>query len=65
MIVVDASAVIAILQREPEAPALRAAIADANHILISARQRRLPLLFQGDDFSKTDIQSAMGGPVPQ
>ena len=34
MIVVDTSVVIAILQREPEAPALRAAIADANHILI-------------------------------
>lgn len=134
MIVVDTSAVIAIVQREPEAPALRAAIADANHILISAvsvvelvavssrneglsdavgeflnepyvtvepvdtrqgfiaadtyrrfgkgrhraglnlgdvfsyalaRQRRLPLLFKGDDFSKTDIQSAIGGPVPQ
>lgn len=133
MIVVDTSAIIAILQRAPAAPALRAAIADANHILISAvsvvelvavssrneglsdavreflnepyvtvepvdsgqgfiaadayrrfgkgrhraglnlgdvfsyalaRQRRLPLLFQGDDFSRTDIRSATGGPAP-
>lgn len=30
-----------------------------------ARQRRLRLLFKGDDSSKTDIQSAMGGPAPQ
>ena len=128
MIVVDTSAIVAILWRE-DGPALRAAIADAARILVSAvsvvelaavsshddtlfndlrdflsepyvavapvdaaqaaiaveayrrfgkgrhpaglnlgdvfpyalaRRRELPLLFKGDDFSRTDIDSAMG-----
>ena len=128
MIVVDTSAIVAILRRE-DGPALRAAIADAARILVSAvsvvelaavsshddtlfndlrdflsepyvavapvdaaqaaiaveayrrfgkgrhpaglnlgdvfpyalaRRRELPLLFKGDDFSRTDIDSAMG-----
>ena len=36
MIVVDTSAIVAILQREPDGPALRAAIAGAGRILLSA-----------------------------
>ena len=129
MIVVDTSAIVAILRREADRPALRAAIANAARILVSAvsvvelaavsshdetlfndlrdflsepyvavapvdaaqaaiaveayrrfgkgrhpaglnlgdvfpyalaRQRELPLLFKGDDFSRTDVDSAMG-----
>ena len=129
MIVVDTSAIVAILRREADEAALRAAIADAARVLVSAvsvvelaavssrdealfdemrdflsepyivvapvdaaqaamaadayrrfgkgrhpaglnlgdvfpyalaRQRELPLLFKGDDFSRTDIESAMG-----
>jgi ribonuclease VapC len=128
MIVVDTSAIVAILRREADGSALRAAITDAARILISAvsvvelaavsshdealfdgvrsflrepyvavepvdpeqaaiaadayhrfgkghhpaglnlgdvfpyalaRQRRLPLLFKGRDFSRTDVESAM------
>jgi len=127
VIVVDTSAIVAILQREADGPALRAAIAGAGRILVSAvsavelvavssrdetlhedvrdflnepfvvvepvdrdqaaaaadayrrfgkgrhpaglnlgdvfayalaRTRGLPLLFTGDDFSRTDIDSA-------
>ena len=127
MIVVDTSAIVAILQREADGPALRAAIAGAGRILLSAvsavelvavssrdetlhedvrdflnepfvvvepvdrdqaavaadayrrfgkgrhpaglnlgdvfayalaRTRGLPLLFTGDDFSRTDVDSA-------
>ena len=36
MIVVDTSAIVAILMGEPERPTLRAAIADAGRILVSA-----------------------------
>ncbi len=36
MIVVDTSAIVAILMSEPERPTLRAAIADAGRILVSA-----------------------------
>lgn len=36
MIVVDTSAVVAVLLREPEGPAFRLAIADAGRILVSA-----------------------------
>ena len=129
MIVVDTSAIVAILRREADEAALRAAIADAARVLVSAvsvvelaavssrdealfdemrdflsepyivvapvdaaqvtvavdayrrfgkgrhpaglnlgdvfsyalaRQRELPLLFKGDDFSRTDIESATG-----
>ena len=129
MIVVDTSAIVAILQREADGPVLRAAIAGAGRILVSAvsavelvavssrdetlhedvrdflnepfvvvepvdrdqaaaaaeayrrfgkgrhpaglnlgdvfayalaRTRGLPLLFTGDDFSQTDIDSASG-----
>ena len=129
MIVVDTSAIVAILQREADGPALRAAIAGAGRILVSAvsvvelvavssrdetlhedvrdflnepfvvvepvdrdqaaaaadayrrfgkgrhpaglnlgdvfayalaRTRGLPLLFTGDDFSRTDIEAASG-----
>ena len=129
MIVVDTSAIVAILQREADGPALRAAIAGAGRILLSAvsavelvavssrdealhkdvrdflnepfvvvepvdrdqaaaaadayrrfgkgrhpaglnlgdvfayalaRTRGLPLLFTGDDFSRTDIDPASG-----
>ncbi len=129
MIVVDTSAIVAILRREADGPAARAAIADAGRVLVSAvsvvelaavtsrddalfsdlgdflsepyidvapvdgaqaaiaveayrrfgkgrhpaglnlgdvfpyalaRQRGLPLLFKGGDFSRTDIRSAMG-----
>ena len=129
MIVVDTSAIVAILRREADEAALRAAIADAARVLVSAvsvvelaavssrdealfdemrdflsepyivvapvdaaqaamaadayrrfgkgrhpaglnlgdvfpyalaRQRELPLLFKGDDFSRTDVDSAMG-----
>ncbi len=132
MIVVDTSAICAILLREPEQPVFRLAIADAGRALISAvsmvelaavtgrddalfqaagaflrqpfvvvesvdvaqaaiavaayrrfgrgrhaaglnlgdvfsyalaRQRGLPLLFKGSDFSRTDIRSAIQQPV--
>ena len=80
---VDASAIVAILTREPEADALADAL-DAERSPITspigvfaaaphpaqldlgdcfayavARQHRTSLLFQGDDFAKTDIQAAM------
>ena len=133
MIVVDTSAIVAILLREPERPAFRLAVADAGRILVSAvstvelaavtgrddvlfeaarsflhephvvvepvdaaqaaiaadayrrfgkgrhpaglnlgdvfsyalaRQRGLPLLFKGDDFARTDIESGTATAMP-
>jgi uncharacterized protein with PIN domain len=58
---VDASAIVAILTREPEADALADALVNLGDCFAYAvpRQRRVSLLFKGDDFAKTDIRPAI------
>ncbi len=51
MIVVDTSAIMAILLNEKQAGQFAQTIEECG----LARSRNLPLLYQGDDFARTDI----------
>jgi uncharacterized protein with PIN domain len=55
MMVIDTSAIAAILFNEPDAAALEGKIADDPVRLMSAATFE-PLLFKGDDFTKTDVR---------
>jgi len=65
MMAVDTSALMAILQDEPQAHACMAAIERAGlnygdcFSYALARERNLPLFYIGQDFAQTDVQSAL------
>lgn len=67
--VIDSSALIAVLENEPSADHIAEVMESATVILLSAanlveayalaKSRQLPLLFVGRDFAQTDIESAL------
>jgi len=58
-LIIDTSALVAILFGEPEAALYTQIIHAADRCLISAGNFVEPLLFKGEDFKKTDIVSAV------
>ncbi|HEX4643700.1 MAG TPA: type II toxin-antitoxin system VapC family toxin [Candidatus Acidoferrales bacterium] len=58
--IVDTSAIVAILRDEPDAASFASAIEAARIRRVSAVNFVEPILFKGRDFTHTDVVSALG-----